>query len=683
MPVSDRIYAHLLLAFRVWLFLMVAFSAARLFYLIDYRAALSGEDYTLGSLILALVSAMRFDVVVSTVATLPCIALAVSSRWILSRWPSQATRVYAAVMATVFWLFLMGDHYFYGYFKDHFNTFFWEFWENSANASLVLGGLNDSMPVGQALAAVAVGISAIVWAFRRYWRLDHTAVQAAKHLQRPFVRRYYWLASSVFVLVGARGTLEARPLSLQDKHVAFSSSAFINLLHTNPIFPWLRSYESYASISSDRSTVKVDHLRLKDDVQNIVAWLPNATPKQGKSGFWYLEQNVAPRGAEFFKKQPKHVVLIFMESYSSWVMDYAEDGFHEAMSPSMRQLRAQSLSFAHHFPPAGGTIKNFAAAVLSFPTPRAFTASVNYHPSSHKPFPGRLPVVMDKLGYKPKFYYGGEIAWHRLYQFLPTIGFPDYYAEHSFDHFEHHKYGLYDRDLFKAVHEGLNQATEPQFMFVLTLSNHPPYAVPPEWAGTSVKVPESLIARRIDSEKQMYDRINAFRYADYALGQFFEDARQAPYFDDTLFVITADHSFGGTFGYPSQLGWQEENIPLLFYGPGVLKDELVGETRREFTTHLDLVPTLAELLAKEPLALHTFGKSVFAPGSPTDTGIAFYFSCMDGYCLKNNRLARLTDGGLLEDVADAAVSQSMTDKIRRMDDAYYNVAHQYLLDFEE
>lgn len=83
--------------------------------------------------------------------------------------------------------------------------------------------------------------------------------------------------------------------------------------------------------------------------------------------------------------------------------------------------------------------------------------------------------------------------------------------------------------------------------------------------------------------------LTAMRYADWALGQFFEKARKAPYFKETLFVIVGDHGFGNNKQL-TEMNLSTFNVPLLLIGPGI--QEKFGNLRDTVGTQVDIVPTI-------------------------------------------------------------------------------------------
>jgi len=135
-------------------------------------------------------------------------------------------------------------------------------------------------------------------------------------------------------------------------------------------------------------------------------------------------------------------------------------------------------------------------------------------------------------------------------------------------------WGVSDEDLFDRAHETFSNAGEQAFFsLVFTSSNHSPFDIPDGRVSAS-----SFGARE-----------TAIKYADYALGRYFDMARESDYWDNTIFLVVADHSVAVTGG---------KLVPVeRFKIPGVILGGLV-EPRRVagVTSQIDLLPTLLSLI---------------------------------------------------------------------------------------
>lgn len=668
-----RLHATLWSAAKLWLLLVALFSIGRGFYLVAYLDVLQLDPWTVAELVQVLSSAIRFDSATSVVLILPVLLVGPAQR-------PRPTAVVAALVSALAWLLVVVDHYFYVFFKDHLNVFFWEFLENASNAWLVAGGAGDEVPLVRAVIVAILGMAlAAFLAIKVILRFPLPSRLTPRSRRTAILGLVAWLLA---LALAGRGTLQQQPLLIQDRRTTISANRMLALLHTNPFFPLVRSWRDHAELRAGRGRAAMLDPRVLPTVfARAAALVPGTTPKRADAGYWYLASEIEPVGDKILKRKPRHVVLIFMESYSSWVMDHPDRAFSERLSATMLRLSREGLFFAHHFPSHGGTIKNLASAIYSLALPREFAPSLNYHAEAYKPFPSTMPRLAKALGYSPRFFYAGHGPWHRLYQFIPQIGFDEFYAENNFPTLPKHEYGLLDGDLFEGVHEHLTTATAETFNVVMTLTNHPPFLPPAPFNDRSWEIPESVRERSIVEVDQLYDRLNSFRYADRALGAFLERALAAPYGKDTLFVITGDHPFGGSLVYPLAYGWKEEGIPLVFYAPQLFTKAWQGRRSNTFSTHLDLVPTITALLTDRSRELHSWGKNLFTAPVASQTGINFYFSCLDGLCLKNGQLLRADENNDLKAVPKSKEADRAAAEIRAREEALYGSGLHYLKEF--
>lgn len=660
----------------LWLVLMVLFTLGRLHYLFDYRQLLRHSEFTSLDLLHSLISALRFDSFVSAAFCLPLVLLGPVLGLLQSRKFTRTVILGVGITAIFLsWLVVVGDHFFFVYFRDHFNVFFWEIWENLANAALVAGGVNQEIPLVLSLSILITGIAIGSFALIRLTRpqtLPRWMPTPERGLGRFFI---VWI---VLYAVAFRATLSPLPLTLQDRRIMLSVNPLINLLHTNPFIPLYRSYADFNDLNGSRISENLSTDQMLPAFQLLSTQIPGAKVAGSPDTYYRLEQEILPGWSKILDRKPKHIVLIFMESYSKWPSKFNEDGFSDRISANYKTIEDNSLSFEQHFPSSAGTIKNITHAIYSISTPRAFKPSLNYHPEAYKRFSQLLPKTMEKLGFESSFYYGGVSHWHRLYHFLPEIGFHNFFSENSFPDKDRHPYGLYDRDLFKSVHERLEKTDRPTFSFVMSLTNHPPYNVPTGEDDKTWKIPETLKKWLIVEEDFFYQRFNAFAHSDRALGQFMKWAESAPYGKDTVFVITGDHGFGGTFLYPPQQGWLEDLIPLVIYAPGLMKKEFIGKKIETFSTHLDLLPTLVSLASDKPTTLTTWGKNLLLAPEVPYTGFNHYFSCLNRKCIRQGQVYNLAEDLLFRPAPD---DTEVRKKIEDIDNAYSTTGIHYLQKF--
>ena len=224
--------------------------------------------------------------------------------------------------------------------------------------------------------------------------------------------------------------------------------------------------------------------------------------------------------------------------------------------------------------------------------------------------------ILKQVGYSTHFFHGGGNGTMYFDVVSRALGVDHYYGmeeypdQTDFDG----TWGIRDEPYLQYVAEHLNGLKQPFFASVFTLSSHTPYTVPPPYDDQLPAGPHPVH--------------KAIRYADLALKHFFERAKQQAWFDNTLFVITADH-VPADRSHPlfnTELGLFR--VPMIFYHPaGVLP---TGRNDR-IVQQVDILPSVIDylgLLGRSDFPLLPFGKSVF---DETSDGEALLYT--DSYIL--------------------------------------------------
>jgi phosphoglycerol transferase MdoB-like AlkP superfamily enzyme len=169
-----------------------------------------------------------------------------------------------------------------------------------------------------------------------------------------------------------------------------------------------------------------------------------------------------------------------------------------------------------------------------------------------------------------------------------------------------------DEPMLQYATKVIDGAPKPVMLSVFTLSSHYPYYIPPKYAG---KFPKG--------ELEIHESIG---YTDYSLQQFFKTAETKPWFKNTIFVLTADHTQKSVHPefYYSMLGYYR--VPLIFYIPGLDMQKL-GAAKDRITQQIDIMPSILDLLGETLPDRLLVGQSVF---DNAKTGRAFNYTAV-GY----------------------------------------------------
>jgi phosphoglycerol transferase MdoB-like AlkP superfamily enzyme len=220
------------------------------------------------------------------------------------------------------------------------------------------------------------------------------------------------------------------------------------------------------------------------------------------------------------------------------------------------------------------TVRGIEATVSGMlPTPG--TSVVKLGLAQHGFF--TLADLLRRQGYATEFLYGGESNFDNMASFFRGNGFERVIDEPGFAHPAFRGvWGVSDEDLFARAHEEfLAHADHPFFALLLTTSNHDPWEFP---TGRITATAGAATTRR-----------DAIRYADHALGAFFDQARTASYFANTVFLVVADHD---TRVYGAGL------VPVAkFHIPGlILAPDIAPAHLDMVASQVDLAPTLLDLM---------------------------------------------------------------------------------------
>jgi phosphoglycerol transferase MdoB-like AlkP superfamily enzyme len=258
----------------------------------------------------------------------------------------------------------------------------------------------------------------------------------------------------------------------------------------------------------------------------------------------------------------KNVVIVILESFSREYVGFLnkdlDGGRYKGYTPFLDSLMQHSLVFENAFANGNKSIDAIPAVVAGIPA-MEMPYILSHHSSNTI---NSLAGTLSKTGYQSLFFHGAPNGSMGFDAFCRLAGFDRYYGKNEFGNNNYNDgiWGIWDEPFLNYTTSVLNQTNQPFFATIFTLSSHHPFKVPAHYEGQFNK--GSLPIHQ------------CIMYTDNALRKFFNSARQQPWFNNTLFVFTADHSFEKYFDeYKNSLGFY--SIPLFFYSPDSA-DNLTG-----------------------------------------------------------------------------------------------------------
>ncbi|GMV30439.1 MAG: sulfatase [Rhodanobacteraceae bacterium] len=413
----------------------------------------------------------------------------------------------------------------------------------------VVGNIRESYPVG-ALLAVLFAASLGLLRVARRWRSipDTTSTFGGRS---AFVA--LWLLATVAVSFAVRSDHKER-----------STNEYVNQLAGNGIYEFFAAFRAselsypkfYRTVPPEQAFARLRTLLATPDARFV-----------SDDPFDITRDIVADR-----PERRLNVVLISIESLSAFYS--GTYGGDPSLTPELDALSRDSLVFTQLFASGTRTVRGLEALALSVPpTPGE---SIVKRPRNEHLF--SLAQVFNDKGYASEFLYGGYGAFDNMNYFFGNNGYTvrdraDIPPEHIH---QANIWGVADEDLYTLSldeFDRLHAQGKPFFAHIMTTSNHRPYTFP---------------TGRIDAPQGK--RQSAVRYTDWAVGDLLRRAREKSWFDDTVFVITADHcaSSGGIASLPVF----RYHIPLWIYAP---KHVPPGRIDR-LMSQIDIGPTVLGLL---------------------------------------------------------------------------------------
>jgi phosphoglycerol transferase MdoB-like AlkP superfamily enzyme len=333
----------------------------------------------------------------------------------------------------------------------------------------------------------------------------------------------------------------------------------------------------------------VKYYRTVEDSQAFTLMRRHYGVPEASAAPYDLNRSVPERADGF---GPLNVVVIVEESFGAgFVGAYGDE---RGLTPAFDRLAAESLRFGNAFATGTRTVRGLEAITLSLPP--IPSESVVKRPGCEGL--ANWGQVMKTHGYNTSFLYGGYGYFDNMNHFYANNGFTLSDRTDIPDPRFANIWGVSDEDLLEHAldyYDGEHASGKPFFSIVMTTSNHSPYTFPAGIPG----IPAEGGGRKA-----------GVKYADYALGRFMDAAKEHAWYDNTLFVIVADHD-ARVYGR-AQVPVEHYRIPLLFHAPSRLSPK-VCETA---ISQMDIAPTVLGLLGMSYTAPF-YGQDVLhlAPGA--------------------------------------------------------------------
>ena len=231
----------------------------------------------------------------------------------------------------------------------------------------------------------------------------------------------------------------------------------------------------------------------------------------------------------------KNIVVLFLESFGREYVGSLNQEIlpgYKGYTPFLDSLMQHAVSFRYTFANGRASVDAMPSALSGLPMfVESFVAAS--HATNHL---SGMAACLDSLGYETAFFHGAPASSLGFQGFTRSTGFQQCYSQEDFEADPRTNgpadsdnwWGIWDEPFLQYFRTKMSDMKEPFMTALFTLSSHHPFHVPEQY-------------KAVFKEEEMPIH-KCIRYTDHALQRFFEEASKEPWFNNTIFVMTGDHT---------------------------------------------------------------------------------------------------------------------------------------------
>ena len=539
------------------LLLYVVYFVARITYLLVNYSYFS-QNLSFGHLMEMLGGGLVFDTSAILVTNIPYVVL------MLLPWHGKETKAYHAVCRWVY-LIINGlalavnlcDAVYFRYTMRRTTTTVFSEFSNENNLSSVF--FTETLRH----IYLVVLFLLVMWAlYRLYVDYSHSSVK--KWWRYDLAMLLSLAALAPFVVAGIRGgfTTAVRPVTISNANQYVDRPVEAALVLNTP-------FSLYRTIGKAVFTVP-EYYQDEQEMERIYTPIHNPSQTSLTSDTSFTKKNVVVLIVESFGRE-----------YIGALNKTLENGRYKGYTPCVDSLIAKSITFTHSYCNGRKSIDGMPSILSSIPM---FVEPFFLTPASMNQVSGIAALLSDE-GYQTAFFHGAQRGSMGFQAFSRATGFQEYYGREDYNddkRFGGNKdfdgmWAIWDEPFLQYYAAKMSEMKEPFMTAVFTASSHHPYAVPDQYKD--VYPEEGIIIHK------------CIRYTDMAIGKFFERASKEPWFKNTIFVLTSDHTnLSDHAFYQTDLGGFCS--PIVIYDPSAEGGEMLDKIAQQ----IDILPTVMGML---------------------------------------------------------------------------------------
>lgn len=375
--------------------------------------------------------------------------------------------------------------------------------------------------------------------------------------------------------------------------------------------------------------------------------------------------------------RPMNVVVLIVEGMTKQhlgsVNRHLDNGQYKGFMPFIDSLMTRSLSFEYSYSNGRKSIDGMPSVLSSIPN---FVEPFFLTPAALNDVSSLAGELTRHKGYTSAFFHGAMNGSMGFMAFARSVGFQKYFGRTEYNEDPNYNgdadfdgtWAIWDEEFLQFYCDRMSEMKEPFVTSVFTASSHGPFALPERYIGKFPKGNDPML--------------ETVAYADMSIQRFFEKAAKQPWYNNTLFVLTADHTSLNSYPeYTTDLGYYK--VPIIFFAPGM--PELQGMDHEKIVEQIDIMPSVLGLLGYDRPFVG-FGQDIFH--TPAEDKIAVNYIPASGIyqLLKGDYLIQFdgtnvlhayrfrTDTLMQEDVKDSMPQ----DTLKEMENTLKSIIQQYM-----
>lgn len=538
-----------LILLRLYLFWMVYFFCLRAVFILYHIQLLRIEEIPVKESLYSFVAALKLDFATASYVILPSFLLLLLSAIFSQKILRKLHHFFQYLLIFLFALIVGAE---LGLYAE---------WKSKLTAK-ALSHLSHPLEIFQTVSGLQFTSLILIWlglSFGGVWLYRRLAGRYADSPPPLNVRATIsslWLLPLIFL--GARGGWAAIPVSISS--ASFSQHSILNAASVNSFYNIGFSLLSAYQLNGENIFATMNDSEARNIVQK-------------------LHQVEKDSTLNILKIKRPNIVVLLLESWSADLIESL--GGEPGITPNFKELEKDGLLFTSFYASANRSQQAMGSLYAGLPgLPITHIAD---HPEKYNALPS-LTRKLKSEGYSSAFYFGGQLNYGNILTFLLHNQI-DVIVEGKDlpSSMPRGRLGVHDGILLPYVAQQISELKTPFFCTIFTLSSHSPYDYPMEQVITWPKLEKPFV--------------NGGHYTDKALKAFFDEARNSSWYDQTLFVVMADHSKSTYRNHPLE-SFEHHKIPLLLCGPA-LKDEFRGKQMNVICGNTDVPATLLKQLGLE------------------------------------------------------------------------------------